>query len=150
MSDCNPMSTPMDTGLKLCKRLDQTSPQEINQYQKLMGCLEYAATRPDITFPVHLLAKFASNPSKDHFNVAKRILRYLKRTPEYVLVFYGSDTNNFQLVGYSDADWAGSTSDRKSIAGYCFYIHNSFFSHMSKKQKTITLSTAESETHAAV
>ena len=53
-------------------------------------------------------------------------------------------------MGYSDADWAGNSNDRKSIGGYCFYLNNSLISYMSKKQKTIALSTAESETHAAV
>ena len=152
MGNCNSVSTPMETGLKLCKRSDKASPQEIHQYQKLMGCLEYAAiaTRPDITFSVHRLAQFASNPDNNHLNAAKRILRYLKGSMEYGLVFRGSEVEKFELIGYSDADWAGSTIDRKSIGGYCFYLNNCLVSHMSKKQKTVALSTAESETHAAV
>ena len=152
MLDCNAVSTPMETGLKLSKRADTATPQEINQYQKLMGCLEYAAiaTRPDITFSVHRLAQFASNPDTIHYNAAKRILRYLKGTSKFSLVFKGNQEEKFELFGYSDADWAGSTEDRKSISGYCFYLNHSLISHMSKKQKTIALSTAESETHAAV
>ena len=152
MTDCNPVSTPMETGIKLSKRIDIATPFEKNQYQKLIGCLEYAAmaTRPDITFAVHSLAQFSSNPDTIHFNAAKRILRYLKGSLNFGLVFKGNKSENFQLLGYSDADWAGSTHDRKSIGGYCFYLNNSLISHMSKKQKTIALSTAESETHAAI
>ena len=152
MSDCNSVSTPMETNLKLSKREDKATPDETQQYQRLIGCLEYAAmaTRPDITFAVHKLAQFASSPDASHFNAAKRILRYLKGSIEFHLVFNGSKTDKFQLIGYSDADWAGNTTDRKSIGGYCFYFNNSLISHMSKKQKTIALSTAESETHAAV
>lgn len=152
MTDCNSVSTPMETGLKLCKRTNTATLQEIRQYQRLMGCLEYAAiaTRPDITFSVHRLAQFASNPDDSHYNAAKRILRYIKGTMKFSLVFQGKDTRKIELLGYSDANWAGSTSDRKSIGGYCFYLNNNLFSHMSRKQKTIALSTAESETHAAV
>ena len=152
MSNCNPVSTPMETGLKLGKRIDNATPYEKHEYQKIIGCLEYAAmaTRPDITFAVHKLAQFSSNPDSSHFKAAKRILRYLKGSIGFCLVFKGHETTNFNLVGYSDADWAGNTSDRKSIGGYCFYLNGCLISHMSKKQKTIALSTAESETHAAV
>lgn len=152
MIECNSVSTPMETGLKLCKRTDSASPNEITHFQQLMGCLEYAAimTRPDIAFSVHRLAQFASNPDISHLNAAKRILRYLKGTMKFGLVFNGNQVDKLTLVGYSDADWASSSSERKSIGGYCFYLNNCLISHMSKKQKTIALSTAESETHAAV
>ena len=152
MTDCNPVSTPMETGLKLCKRIGNASPSETNEFQKLIGCLEYAAnaTRPDITYAVHRLAQFSSNPDTTHFSAAKRILRYLKGSLDFGLIFRGNKNDSFKLFGYSDADWAGNSNDRKSIGGYCFYLDNSLISHMSKKQKTVALSTAESETHAAV
>ena len=137
MADCNAVSTPMEVGLKLCKRIDSVSPQETQEYQKLIGCLEYAAlaTRPDITFAVHRLAQFASNPDATHSSAAKRVLRYLKGSVNFGLIFKGSRNDRFNLRGYSDADWAGNTTDRKSIGGYCFYLNNSLISHMSKKQK---------------
>lgn len=152
MTECNPVSTPMETGLKLIHRVDKASPTEINQYQKLMGCLEYAAmaTRPDITFSVHKLAQFASNPDISHLNAAKRILRYLKGSLSFCLVFSGGNKDKFELLGYTDADWAGDTTDRKSIGGYCFYLNQCLISHMSKKQATVALSTAEAEMHAAL
>lgn len=152
MEDCNAVSTPMETGLKLCKRVDPATPNEIREYQRLIGCLEYAAcaTRPDITFAVHTLAQFASNPDPVHFNTAKRILRYLKGSQTFSLIFKGIASSPVTLYGYSDADWAASHSDRKSVGGYCFYLNGSLISHMSKKQRTIALSTAESETHAAM
>lgn len=152
MSDCNAVSTPMETGLKLEKRKDIAQPFERQRYQQLIGCLEYAAiaTRPDLTFAVHKLAQFASNPDESHFNAAKRVLRYLKGSINYSLIFHGNQSDSFKLIGYSDADWASNTYDRKSIGGYCFYLNHCLISHMSKKQKTIALSTAESETHAAV
>lgn len=152
MQNCNAVRTPMEMGLKLVKRIDTASPQDITEYQKIIGCLEYAAcaTRPDITFAVHALAQFASNPDSSHFNAAKRVLRYLKGTEKFCLVFKGSQTSKFTLHGFTDADWAADTNDRKSIGGYCFYLNDSLVSHMSKKQRTVALSTAESETHAAM
>ena len=99
MADCNAVSTPMETGLKLSKRDDIATPQETQEYQKLIGCLEYAAlaTRPDITFAVHKLAQFASNPDVTHFTAAKRVLRYLKGSIKFCLVFKGNNTDQFQL-----------------------------------------------------
>ena len=152
MLDCNSVSTPMETGLSLVKRTDKATPHEIQQYQKLIGCLEYAAmaTRPDIAFAVHKLAQFSSNPDEKHSNAAKRVLRYLKGSINFSLIFQGKSTDEFKLIGYTDADWGGDTMDRKSIGGYCFYLNKCLVSHMSKKQITVALSTAEAETHAAV
>jgi hypothetical protein len=152
MTECNSVATPMETGLKLIHRTDKASPKEINDYQKLIGCLEYAAmaTRPDVTYSVHILAQFASNPDSSHYNAAKRVLRYLKGSRSYSLVFCGGKHDKFELFGFTDADWAGDPTDRKSIGGYCFYLNNSLISHMSKKQPTVALSTAEAEMHAAL
>ena len=151
MLDCNSVSTPMETNLKLIKRTDKATSDQIQEYQRIIGSLEYAAiaTRPDIAFAVHKLAQFSSNPDESHFKAAKRVLRYLKGSAKFGLLFQGQDTNNLELIGYTDADWAGSIADRKSIGGYCFYLNRCLISHMSKKQRTVALSTAESETHAA-
>lgn len=151
MLDCNSVSTPMETNLKLDKRTDKATPDEIQEYQRIIGSLEYAAiaTRPDIAFAVHKLAQFSSNPDDSHFKAAKRILRYLKGSAKFGLLFKGHETDKLELIGYTDADWAGNITDRKSIGGYCFYLNKCLISHMSKKQRTVALSTAESETHAA-
>ena len=117
MTDCNAVATPMETGLKLSRRVDKAPPKEINDYQKLIGCLEYAAmaTKPDITFAVHKLAQFASNPDSSHYNAAKRVLRYLKGSTSYSLVFCGGKNDKFEVYGFTDADWADDSTDRKSI-----------------------------------
>lgn len=73
----------------------------------------------------------------------KRILRYLKGTTN-IGILYKQDGSD-KCVGYSDADWAGDTSDRKSTSGYIFMLSGGLISWSSKKQKCVALSTAEAE-----
>ena len=100
-------------------------------------------TRLDIAFAVNNLAWFNSKPQKEHWTALKRILRYLKGTTK-IGILYKQDGSD-KCVGYSDADWAGDTSDRKSNSGYIFMFSGRAISWSSKKQKCIALSTAEAE-----
>ena len=77
----------------------------------------------------------------------KRIIRYINGPPDYGL-WYSKDSNAC-LAKYSDADWAGSVDDRKSTLGGCFYLGNNLVSWMSKKQNSVSLSTAEAKYIAA-
>ena len=80
----------------------------------------HTKTRPDIPFSVCNVAKYSSNPTTKHWSAVKRIFRYLKGT-SYLGIAYDRQQYNY-CVGYSDADWAGDRSDRKSISGYCFKL----------------------------
>ncbi|CAM8899786.1 unnamed protein product [Rhodiola kirilowii] len=73
----------------------------------------------------------------------KRIIKYVCGTVEFG-IWYTKDTNPY-LVGYCDADWAGNAEDRKSTSGGCFFLGNNLVSWFSKKQNSISLSTAEAE-----
>ena len=73
----------------------------------------------------------------------KRIIRYVNGTLDYNL-WYSRDSNAC-LAGYLNADWAGSVDDWKSTSGSCFYLGNNLVSWMSKKQNSVSLSTAEAE-----
>ncbi|XP_075665478.1 secreted RxLR effector protein 161-like [Castanea sativa] len=73
----------------------------------------------------------------------KRIIKYVKTTANFG-AWYNKDTNDV-LVGYFDADWAGNADDRKSTSRSCFYVGNNLVSWMSKKQTSISLSTAEAK-----
>ena len=77
----------------------------------------------------------------------KIIIKYVKTTADFG-VWYSKDTNDV-LAGYSDANWARNANDRKSTLGGCFYVGNNLVSWMSKKQNSISLSTAEVEYIAA-
>ena len=75
--------------------------------------------------------------------MVKRIIQYVNGIPDYGL-WYLKDSN-VCLAGYLDADWAGSVDDRKSTSGGCFYLGNNLVSCMSKKQNSVSLSTAKVE-----
>ncbi|KHM99983.1 Retrovirus-related Pol polyprotein from transposon TNT 1-94, partial [Glycine soja] len=86
-------------------------------------------------------------PKISHLNQVKRILKYVNGTSDYGIMYcHCSDS---MLVGYCDADWAGSADDRKSTSGGCFYLGNNLISWFSKKQNCVSLSTAEAEYIAA-
>ena len=114
----------------------------------MIGSLLYlTASRPDIMFSVCLCARFQSCPKESHLSAVKRIFKYLAGTIEIGL-WYPKFTT-FDLVGYSDADFAGCKVDRKSTSGTCHFLGNSLISWHSKKQNSVALSTAEVEYVAA-
>ena len=73
----------------------------------------------------------------------KRIIKYVKTTTDFG-VWYSKETNDV-LAGYSNANWVGNANDKKSTSGGCFYVDNNLVSWMSKKQNSISLSTAKAE-----
>jgi hypothetical protein len=104
-------------------------------------------TRPDILYGVGLVSRYMESPTTTHFKEAKRILRYVKGTIDFSLLYPSS--NEFKLVGYSDSDWGGDVDDRKSTTWFVFYLGSSAFTLSSKKQPIVTLSTCEAEYVAA-
>jgi hypothetical protein len=110
----------------------------------MVGSLLYlTASRPDIMFSVCMCARFQANPKKAHLRAVKRILRYLKLTPS-VGIWYPKGAT-FDLIGYSDWDYAGCKIDRKSTSGGRHLLGRSLVSWTSKKQNSVALSTAEAE-----
>ncbi|WVZ88060.1 hypothetical protein U9M48_034614 [Paspalum notatum var. saurae] len=147
MDDCKPIETPMATNIKLDPdesgiKVDQTL------YRSMIGSLLYlCASRPDIMFSVCLCARFQADPKESHLTSVKRILRYLKHTPSIGL-WYPKGAS-FELLGYSDSDFAGCRVERKSTSGGCYLLGRSLVSWSSKKQNCVSLSTAEAEYIAA-
>ena len=145
MSDCRPVSTPIESGNHLVKASEDEEPLDQQLYQSLIGSLMYLATctRPDIAFAVGTLARFSSKPNTVHWKGAKRVLHYLKGTTSFGIVFRSGDLSG--PIAYSDADWAGDVGDRKSTSGYVFCTAGGPVSWRSRKQDTVALSTAEVE-----
>jgi hypothetical protein len=112
------------------------------------GSLLYLyASRPDIMLSVCMCARFQSDPKECHRVAVKRILRYLVSTPCFGIWYPKGST--FDLIGYSDSDYAGCKVDRKSTSGTCQFLGRSLVSWSSKKQTSVALSTAEAEYVAA-
>jgi Reverse transcriptase (RNA-dependent DNA polymerase) len=153
MTDCKPVSTPesMDKlTLEQCPTADgeKTSMSDV-PYDSLVGSLLYASigTRPDIAHAVNAISKFIKNPGNAHWQAAKRILRYIKGTVNKGLVFTSSGIsgNKLSVSAFSDSDWAGDVDDRRSTTGFVVRLGDSCVIWNTKKQKTISLSSAEAE-----
>lgn len=86
-----------------------------------------------------------SAPTETHYKVALRVLRYLKRSPARGTFL--SHSSDLQIHGFSDVDWGGCIDTRRSISGYYFFIEKSLVSWKSKKQVTVSCSSAEAKYH---
>jgi hypothetical protein len=110
----------------------------------MIGSLLYlTASRPGIMFSVCLCVHFQVNPKESHLKALKRILRYLKHTPNIGL-WYPKGAN-LTLVGFSDSDFAVNLVDCKRTSEACHLLRCSLVSSSSKKQNSVALSTAEAE-----
>lgn len=99
--------------------------------------------RPDISFATSVASWFAKNPSHQHIEAVKTILRYLKSSRERGITYGGQD--KLLVEGYSDANWAGDKNSRKSTSGFIFMLNGGPISWCSKKQPTVALSSTEAE-----
>lgn len=101
---CKPALTPMEPRIQL-NATDGEPLTDITHYRRLIGRLLYLTlSRPDITFVVHKLSQFLSQPRIPHLNAVYHILRYLKSTPGQGIFF--SASSSIQIRAFSDADWA--------------------------------------------
>eukprot|EP00253_Pinus_taeda_P018863 PITA_18863 len=147
MQDSKAAITPTVIGLKLSKE-DSSKDFDPNLYKIIVGSLMYLTlTRPDIMFVVSLISRFMERPKEAHWQGEKRILRYVKGTKRFGILYTVSESSD--LVGYTDSDCAGSVDDRKSTSGYLFHMGSGAISWASKKQPIVALSTAEAEYVAA-
>jgi hypothetical protein len=115
------------------------------KYQQLVGSLMYLmiGSRPDIAFAVTKMSQYMVRPSKEHYTVGMHLLRYLNGTKPMVLEFKGD--SNQAVVAYSDSNWACDLHDRKSVTGNFCTLAQGPVSWLSRKQKTIALSSTEAE-----
>lgn len=148
MQDCSHGDVPIVKGDKLnknqCPRNDvEKECMKNTPYASAVGSLMYAqvCTRPDIAFAVSVLSRFQSNPGPEHWKAAKKVMRYLKKTKDFMLVYKQSDY--LQVVGYSDSDFAGCPDDLKSTSGYVFLMAGGAISWKSCKQTLVTSSTMQ-------
>jgi hypothetical protein len=141
-----PVTTPLDPVVKLHN--DEGKPFEnISQYRRLIGKLLYLTNiRPDIAYATQQLSQFLHKPTVTHYHAACRVIGYIKTSPGRGLLL--SRHSDIQLLGFSDADWAGCIDTRRSTSGFCFFLGKSLISWKAKKQATISRSSSEAEYRA--
>ena len=148
MSNCNGAKTPCVPGTDLFTTEGEAF-SDIAWYQSVMGRLIYLAThsRPDISFTVSRLCAFMHNPTVNHANHIKRLLRYLKHTKGYRLVY---KKNKIEASVYCDADYGNDQHSSKSITGVCCFVFNNLVDWYSRKQRRVATSTCQAEIYALV
>ncbi|XP_062205169.1 secreted RxLR effector protein 161-like [Phragmites australis] len=122
---------------------------DATEYRRIIGFLRYLLhTRLDLSFVVGVASRFVEKPTVMHYKAVNQILRYLKGTVHYGIIYTrGGETE--VITDYTDSDLAGDVDDRKSTGGMTFYINDSLVSWNSQKQKTVALSSCKAEFMAA-
>eukprot|EP00253_Pinus_taeda_P026433 PITA_26433 len=150
MKDCSPSVAPIVKGdrfnLNQCPKNDFEREQMKNiPYASAVGSLMYAqvCTRADIAFVVGMLGRYQSDPGLDHSRDAKKVMRYLQGTKDYMLMYRRID--NLEVIGYSYSDFAECVDSRKSTSRYIFMMAGGAVSWRSAKQTLIATSTMEAE-----
>jgi hypothetical protein len=156
MEDCKPVSIPLAAHFKLSSAFCPTDAVEKGlmskiPYDKAVGSLMYlmTCTRPDIALAMGKVSRYMSNPGKVHWEAVKWILRYLKGTVDFGLLFDAKSKDAKSLIGYVDADYGQDLDGRKSTTGYVFTLGGGCISWRSTLQKCIAQSTTEAEYVAA-
>ncbi|GJU08960.1 uncharacterized mitochondrial protein-like protein [Tanacetum coccineum] len=146
-TDFKTASTPMETQKALLKDEDGKE-VDVHLYRSMIGSLMYlTSSRPDIMFAVCACARYQVNPKVSHLHAVKRIFRYLKGQPKLSL-WYPKDSP-FDLVAYTNSDYARASLDRKSTIGGCQFLGCRLISWQCKKQIVVANSTIEAEYVAA-
>lgn len=143
MASCKPSATPVDTKQKLSSS-SGTPYDDPTLYRSLAGALQYLTfTRPDISYAVQQVCLHMHAPQTEHMLALKRILRYVQGTLQFGLHLYSSPIE--KLISYTDADWGGCPDTRRSTSGYCVFLGDNLISWSSKRQPTLSRSSAEAE-----
>ena len=166
MSNCIPVSTPEEAGVKLTtfgsvsahddtssdKPANGTEPLDEDdkvKYGSIVGGLLYAAvwTRPDIAHAVGELTRFMRDPKQAHMKAAMRVLRYLKGCTDLGLTYRKSDGPSKILLGpvFSDSNYASDPETRRSTTGVVVKVSNCTVAWFSRRQKCVTTSSTEAE-----
>ena len=135
--------TPLNPSVKLVRGTKNKI--DSKYYQSIVGSIMYLAvnTRPDIQHAVNTLSQFNNDPTEEHLDAAKHLLRYINTTINFKICYRKSSIKDPYC--YVDADWGGNLVDRRSYTGYVFFMANGPVTWESKKQTTVALSSTEAE-----
>ncbi|KAD4385770.1 hypothetical protein E3N88_25939 [Mikania micrantha] len=141
MSDAKPTGTPLAVNHGITPD-EKGELIDATLYRGMIGSLMYlTASRPDIMFARCLCARYQSKPRVSHLIAVKRIMRYLKGTPDLGLWYPNDD--NFELIAYSDSDYGGCKRDFKSTSAGCQFLGTRLVTWQCKKQTSVSTSTCE-------
>ncbi|KAH9733862.1 Integrase catalytic domain-containing protein [Citrus sinensis] len=152
MVNSKPVTTPVAAHFKLSKQQEPEEEVYIDHmkripYSSAVGSIMYAmvCTRPDVAYGIGLVSRFMGNPGKEHWEAVKWLLRYLKGTEEYGVVFGQVNNASSKVLGYVDSDFAGDLDRRRSVTGLVFTLCGGAVSWKSTLQSVVALSTTEAE-----
>ncbi|XP_074322791.1 uncharacterized protein LOC141659762 [Apium graveolens] len=141
--NAKPVTTPLDLIIKLFPNQGDLLTNS-SKYRRLIGKLNFLGnSRPGLSFCVQHLSQFMSAPRQPHWEAALHVLRYLSYNPAQGLLF--TNDSSYQFEALCDADWAACPNSRKSVSGFMVLMGCSLISWKSKKQHTVSLSSAEAE-----
>lgn len=142
MSGAKPAKSPCPSGSKLYRYASSPLPDP-TMYIQAVGALQYCTlTRPEIAYSVNQLCQHLHAPSSTHCFSAKRVLRYLRGSPDHGLYYTKS---HLQLNAVRDSDWAGCPDDRRSTTSFAVFLGDCLISWSAKKQTVVTRSSTEAE-----
>jgi len=152
LSDSKSVTTPVGAQFKL-KSVQEGEESAEHSYMKnipysnCVGSCMYAmiSTRPDIAHGVSLISRFMSKPSREHWQAAKWLVRYIKGSLNMKMVFSGEENQVSKIVGYCDSDYAADLDKRRSLSGYVFTVGGNTVSWKASLQHVVALSTTEAE-----
>ena len=145
----NPGKTPMVTNVfhEIFDHRNDTPLENPSKYRALVGSLIYLqqVTRPDISFATNLLAQKMANPTKYHYELGLKVIRYLKKTQDFTLTY--TKVKNINIIGFVDSDWANDKENRKSVTGFVYHmsLQTSPICWTTTKQDVVAQSTTEAE-----
>ena len=146
MVECKRCSTPVDINPKVAAA-DGAPVSDASNFCNLAGALQYLMfTWPNIAYVVQQVCLHMHDPREPHLASLKRILCYVRGTLHLGLLLRPSTSTD--LVVYTDIDWAGCPDTRKSTLGYAVFLGDNLISWSSKRQNTVSRSSAEAEYRA--
>ena len=147
IADAYPVLTPIDPNTKLVPKADKDVSSNVTQYQSIIGSLMYASigTRPDLAFTLTYLSQFLQLPSVEHLTAAKQVLKYLRRTGDWDILYPYSLDQTLVLEGYVDSLWGACLTSCRLFMWYVFQFGEYTISWKVHKQWSVVTSTTEAE-----
>lgn len=144
MTECTPRNIPLDPNYNFVPSVNNNQTCD-KPYKELLGSLMYLmlGTRPDLSYSVNYFSRYQNCFTDELWFQLKGILRYLRGTVNYGLIY--TRQNHCELNCFVDSDWAGDKVDRKSVSGYLYKLNHDILSWSTRKQVCVSLSSTESE-----